>query len=54
MDDGEIRGSMMKSGTSFDIYGEATTSGITQSTAKVFLRGSVNGTSVKIEYSIHP
>lgn len=55
MEDGSITGNMMKGGTSnFEIRGEGTTGGITQSTAKVILRGRVIGTDVRIQYSIHP
>ena len=55
MEDGTISGTMMKTGTSnFEIHGDGTTGGITQSNAQVILRGRVVGTSVRIQYSIHP
>jgi hypothetical protein len=50
---GTLRGSMTKSGNTFDIHGEGTTSGLTQSTARVYLRGAVSGKSVWIHYSLH-
>ena len=54
MEDGTISGSMTKAGEKFEIHGKATTSGITESTASVYLQGRVDGTNVKIQYSIHP
>ncbi|HEX6100728.1 MAG TPA: hypothetical protein VF432_30705 [Thermoanaerobaculia bacterium] len=55
MEDGTISGHMTKSTTNaFEIRGEATTSGVTESTAKVILRGRVVGTDVRIQYSLHP
>jgi hypothetical protein len=56
MEDGTISGNMTKSTTTndFEIRGEATASGVTQSTAKVILRGRVVGTDVRIQYSQHP
>lgn len=55
LDDGSISGSMMKTGNDFIILGEATTGGITQSTAKVELHGRIVGTNdVRINYSYHP
>ena len=51
---GTVGGQMMKQATgNFEIYGEGTTSGITQSTARVTLRGRIDGTSVWIQYSVH-
>jgi hypothetical protein len=56
VEDGTISGNMAKSALTneFEIHGEATTSGVTQSTAKVILRGRVVGTDVRIQYSLHP
>jgi hypothetical protein len=55
MEDGSISGRMTKNATNnFEIRGEATTGGITQSTASVILHGYVEGTNVWIEYSNHP
>lgn len=54
MEDGTISGRMTKNANDFEIHGEATTSGITQSTARVILRGRVVGTDVRIQYSLHP
>jgi hypothetical protein len=50
---GTMTGMMKKSGTDFEIHGEGTTSGITQSTAKVELHGSLTGTKVSIHFSYH-
>jgi hypothetical protein len=54
IEDGTISGRMMKTASGFEIHGEGTTSGITQSTARVILRGRVVGTNVRIQYSLHP
>jgi hypothetical protein len=54
MEDGTISGRMTKTASDFEIHGEGTTSGITQSTARVILRGRVVGTYVRIQYSLHP
>jgi hypothetical protein len=53
-EDGTISGRMTKTGSDFEIHGEGTTSGITQSPARVILRGRVVGTDVRIQYSLHP
>ncbi|HET8774200.1 MAG TPA: hypothetical protein VFP80_10430 [Thermoanaerobaculia bacterium] len=53
-EDGTMSGRMVKSATGFEIHGEGTTSGITESTARVILRGRVVGTDVRIQYSLHP
>lgn len=53
-EDGTISGRMTKTAGAFEIHGEGTTSGITQSTARVILRGRVVGTDVRIQYSLHP
>lgn len=55
---GTLSGSMKKPITqpefqNFEIYGEGVTSGITESRARVTLRGRVVGLSVKIQYSSH-
>ena len=55
---GKIGGQMMKTITSpaeqdFEIEGHGTTSGITQSTARVILRGRIVGGDVRIQYSLH-
>ena len=52
-EDGAISGRMTKTAGGFEIHGEGTTSGITQSTARVILRGNVVGTDVRIEFSSH-
>ena len=53
---GVISGWMKKTAAgNFEIHGEGTTTGITQSTARVILRGRIQGASnVKIQYSLHP
>jgi hypothetical protein len=51
---GTISGRMMKTPSGFEIHGEGTTSGITQSTARVILHGRVAGENVWINYSLHP
>jgi len=51
---GTLSGKMMKTATGFEIQGEGTISGITPSTAKVVLRGRLDGTKVWIQYSLHP
>ncbi len=51
---GTVSGKMMKSASEFVIEGQGTSSGITQSTARVVLRGRVAGTKVWIQYSVHP
>jgi hypothetical protein len=51
---GTMTGMMKKTGSDFEIHGEGTTSGITQSIAKVVLRGRLDGTKVWIQYSLHP
>ena len=50
---GTIRGRMTKGSNNFEIHGEGTSSGITESTARVVLRGRVVGKSVRIHYSLH-
>ena len=44
---------IIEGGVQFEIYGEGVTSGITESRARVTLRGRVTGTNVKIQYSSH-
>ncbi|MGZ5440955.1 MAG: hypothetical protein ACXW5U_11905 [Thermoanaerobaculia bacterium] len=51
---GTISGRMTKTANEFEIHGEGVTGGITQSTARVVLRGRVVGKDVRIQYSIHP
>jgi hypothetical protein len=53
---GTIGGEMKKKpGTGdFEIHGTGTSSGLTESTARVILIGRVAGTDVKIQYSHHP
>jgi hypothetical protein len=51
---GTVKGTMLKNaGGNFDITAEGTTSGITESRAKVLVRGRVVGTSVRIQYTVH-
>lgn len=52
---GAIGGSMTRTGPQFDIRGEGTTSGITESRASVILRGRIDGSNkIWIQYSHHP
>ena len=51
---GTISGRMTKNAVGFEIHGEGTTSGITQSTARVILRGRVVEKNVWIQNSLHP
>jgi hypothetical protein len=52
---GTISGSMKKkNANTFEIHGEGTTAGITQSTARVSLHGVVTGKTVQIDFSYHP
>ena len=51
---GTISGKMTKTPTTFEIHGAGTTSGVTESTARVILRGRVVGKDVRIQYSLHP
>lgn len=57
---GTISGRMMKTAAGpgipggFEIHGQGVTSGITQSTARVELRGRIEGENVWIYYSLHP
>lgn len=51
---GTIRGQMLKTGLDqFDIVGDGATSGITESKARVRVRGRVHGSRVLIQYTIH-
>jgi hypothetical protein len=50
---GSISGSMTKSEAGFEIKGEGVSGGITESRARVILRGRVVGTEVKIQYASH-
>jgi hypothetical protein len=51
---GAMSGQMRKnSGGSFDINAAAVTSGITESKARVLVRGRVVGNSVRIQYTVH-
>jgi hypothetical protein len=51
---GTMKGTMRKNaGGNFDIEAEGTSTGITESRAKVFVRGRVVGSSVRIQYTIH-
>ena len=54
LEQGRITGSMTKAGDQFEIQGAGTSAGITESTARVILKGRVVGTEVKIQYSNHP
>jgi hypothetical protein len=51
---GTISGVMKKTSAGFEINGVGRTSGVTQSSASVVLRGHVTGTTVWINYSLHP
>ena len=53
---GTIGGEMKKNAVTggFEIQGTGTSSGVTESTARVILYGRVDGTSVWIQYSLHP
>ena len=53
-DQGTISGRMTKGSNTFEIHGEGTSSGITESTASVILRGRVVGKDVRIQYALHP
>lgn len=50
---GTLRGKMTRNGAQFDIEGEGRTTGITESRAKVIVRGRVVGTTVRIQYTMH-
>ena len=51
---GTLVGRMAKNpGGQFDIEAEGRTTGLTESRAKVLVRGRVIGTKVKIQYTIH-
>jgi hypothetical protein len=51
---GTIVGRMAKKpGGEFDIVAEGQTSGLTESRAKVVVRGRVVGASVRIQYTVH-
>lgn len=50
---GTISGRMTRSANDFVIHGEGVTGGITQSTARVELRGRVVDKDVRIQYSYH-
>lgn len=52
-DAGIISGRMTRTGNEFVIHGEGVTGGITQSTARVELRGRVVDKDVRIQYSYH-
>jgi hypothetical protein len=54
MEQGKITGSMQKNGLDYVIRGQGTTSGVTESTASVILRGRVQDQNVSIRYSQHP
>ena len=51
---GTMKGKMHKNaGGNFDIEAAGSSGGITESHAKVFVRGRVIGNSVRIQYTIH-
>lgn len=51
---GTIAGRMTKNpGGQFDIEAEGRTAGLTESRAKVLVRGRVVGNSVRIQYTVH-
>ena len=51
---GAMKGKMRKNaGGNFDIEAEGTSGGITESHARVFVRGRVVGSNVRIQYTIH-
>lgn len=51
---GSIRGKMIKNAAGqFDIEAEGRTGGLTESRARVLVRGRVVGTSVRVQYTIH-
>jgi hypothetical protein len=52
-EEGTISGRMTRSENDFVLHGEGVTGGITQSTARVELRGRIVGEDVRIQYSIH-
>jgi len=50
---GRMIGSMMKSGSNFEIRGEGVSGGVAESRSRVTLRGYIQGTNVKIEFAWH-
>jgi hypothetical protein len=52
-DQGTMDGSLKRSGNSFELNGAAVTVGVPSMSANVTITGSINGTTVEIDYATH-
>lgn len=52
-DQGTMSGSIQRPGNGFEIDARGTTTGLISQTSTVFLKGSVNGTDIAIEWARH-
>lgn len=50
---GRFHGRMIRTGNQFDIVAEGHTTGLTESRAKVIVRGRIVGSQVRIQYTMH-
>jgi hypothetical protein len=50
---GEISGSLVRSGSAFELTGQGKATGVTQQTATVRLNGRIVGSDVIIDYALH-